>query len=75
MRTNQQSPDGELRLAIVGGGETDVELAAELYHVINLLKMYGMQNMSAERLKIDLIATVRSSLNRHYKARLMIKSM
>jgi len=52
MRTNQQSPDSELRLAIVGGGETGVELAAELYHIINLLKMYGMPNMSAVRLKI-----------------------
>jgi len=51
MRTNQQSTDGELRLAIVGG-ETGVELAAELYHIINLLKMYGMPNMSAVRLKI-----------------------
>jgi len=55
MRTNQQSADGELRLAIVGGGATGVELAAELYHVADLLKIYGMPDMSAKRLKIDLI--------------------
>jgi NADH dehydrogenase len=55
MRINQQSSDSELRLAIVGGGATGVELAAELYHVADLLKIYGMPDMSAKRLKIDLI--------------------
>ncbi len=55
MRTNQQSCDGDLKLAIVGGGATGVELAAELYHVADLLKIYGMPDMSAKRLKIDLI--------------------
>jgi len=55
MRTNQQSSDGDLKLAIVGGGATGVELAAELYHVADLLKIYGMPDMSAKRLKIDLI--------------------
>ncbi|MEH6580023.1 MAG: NAD(P)/FAD-dependent oxidoreductase [Amphritea sp.] len=55
MRINQQSSDGELRLAIVGGGATGVELAAELNHVADLLKIYGMPDMSAKRLKIDLI--------------------
>lgn len=55
MRINQQSADAELRLAIVGGGATGVELAAELYHVADLLKIYGMPAMSAKRLKIDLI--------------------
>jgi NADH dehydrogenase len=55
MRVNQQSSDGELKLAIVGGGATGVELAAELYHVADLLKIYGMPDMSAKRLRIDLI--------------------
>ena len=55
MRINQQSSEGELKLAIVGGGATGVELAAELYHVADLLKIYGMPDMSAKRLKIDLI--------------------
>ena len=55
LRLNQQSTDGTLRLAIVGGGATGVELAAELYHVADLMKMYGMPDMSAKRLKITLI--------------------
>jgi NADH dehydrogenase len=55
MRTNQQSSDSVLSLAIVGGGATGVELAAELYHVAGLLQGYGMPNMSAKRLKINLI--------------------
>ncbi|GGK82428.1 NAD(P)/FAD-dependent oxidoreductase [Amphritea balenae] len=55
MRINQQSSAAELRLAIVGGGATGVELAAELNHVADLLKIYGMPDMSSQRLKIDLI--------------------
>lgn len=55
MRLNQQGTEGVLKLAIVGGGATGVELAAELYHVADLLKMYGMPEMSAKRLKITLI--------------------
>lgn len=55
LRINQQSSDAALRLAIVGGGATGVELAAELYHVADLLKVYGMPEMSAKRLKITLI--------------------
>lgn len=55
LRVNQQSDQGVLRLAIVGGGATGVELAAELYHVADLLKVYGMPQMSAKRLKISLI--------------------
>ena len=55
LRINQKSAEAELRLAIVGGGATGVELAAELNHVADLLKVYGMPDMSAKRLKIDLI--------------------
>lgn len=55
LRINQQSPDSSLNLAIVGGGATGVELAAELCHVADLLKVYGMPDMSAKRLKISLI--------------------
>ncbi len=55
LRVNQQSDQGVLQLAIVGGGATGVELAAELYHVADLLKVYGMPQMSAKRLKISLI--------------------
>lgn len=55
LKINQQSSDAELRLAIVGGGATGVELAAELNHVADLLQVYGMPDMSAKRLRIDLI--------------------
>ncbi|OUR81051.1 FAD-dependent oxidoreductase [Colwellia psychrerythraea] len=54
-RINQQSPDCKLQIAIVGGGATGVELAAELYRVADLLNVYGMPDMSAKRIKIDLI--------------------
>ncbi|WP_372597136.1 NAD(P)/FAD-dependent oxidoreductase [Amphritea sp.] len=55
LRINQKSSDAKLRLAIVGGGATGVELAAELYHVADLFKIYGMPEMSGKRLSIDLI--------------------
>ena len=55
LRINQKSSDAKLRLAIVGGGATGVELAAELYHVADMLKIYGMPEMSGKRLCIDLI--------------------
>ncbi|WP_432473489.1 NAD(P)/FAD-dependent oxidoreductase [Amphritea sp. HPY] len=55
LKINQQSSEAELRLAIVGGGATGVELAAELNHVADLLQVYGMPDMSAKRLRIDLI--------------------
>jgi NADH dehydrogenase len=49
---NQQQA---LNIAIVGGGATGVELSAELYHVSELLKLYGLTNMSSKRLHIHLI--------------------
>ncbi len=55
LRINQKVSDEKLRLAIVGGGATGVELAAELYHVADLFKIYGMPEMSGKRLSIDLI--------------------
>ncbi len=48
-------PLHSLNIAIVGGGATGVELSAELYHVSDLLKIYGLTNMSAKRLHIHLI--------------------
>ncbi|MBB1485843.1 NAD(P)/FAD-dependent oxidoreductase [Oceanospirillum sediminis] len=55
IRINQQERAEELHIAIVGGGATGVELSAELYHVADLLKSYGMPGMSARQLKISLI--------------------
>ena len=44
-----------LNVAIVGGGATGTELAAQLHHIANLARSYGMPNMSAERLSISII--------------------
>ncbi|WP_111980431.1 NAD(P)/FAD-dependent oxidoreductase [Algibacillus agarilyticus] len=45
----------KLRIAIVGGGATGTELAAQLHYIGNLAKSYGMPNMSADRLSITII--------------------
>ncbi len=50
-----QDLDGVLNVAIVGAGATGVELSAELHHVTELLKDYGMPNMTPKQLKITLI--------------------
>ena len=50
-----ENPQHALNIAIVGGGATGVELSAELYHVSDLLKIYGLTNMTAKRLHIHLI--------------------
>ena len=56
LRINQGCVDKhELKVAIVGGGATGTELAAQLHHVANLAKAYGMPEMSAERLKVSII--------------------
>lgn len=55
IRINQKDDAEELHIAIVGGGATGVELSAELYHVADLLKSYGMPKMTANQLKISLI--------------------
>ena len=43
------------RLAIVGAGATGVELSAELYHVIEVVSIYDLDNRNGQRLAIDLI--------------------
>jgi len=55
LRINQQPDVNKLHIAIVGGGATGVELSAELYHVTELIKSYGMPNVAASQLKISLI--------------------
>ncbi|TBR45044.1 NAD(P)/FAD-dependent oxidoreductase [Marinomonas agarivorans] len=55
LKRQQADDDSTLDVAIVGGGATGVELSAELYHVADLLKVYGMSGMSAKRLKVELI--------------------
>ena len=52
-----QLPEEQNRLsiAIVGGGATGVELSAELVHVAQLLKHYGMSAFTSTKLTIHLI--------------------
>jgi NADH dehydrogenase len=44
-----------VRIAIVGGGATGVELAAELYNAAAALKFYGLEVFDETRLKVTLI--------------------
>ncbi len=50
-----ENQKAELHVAIVGGGATGTELAAQLHHIANLARAYGMPKMSAERLKITIL--------------------
>jgi NADH dehydrogenase len=47
-------PQRKFNIAIVGGGATGVELAAELYHTMHELHQYGSQ-LSLERVSISVI--------------------
>ncbi|MFI4868356.1 MAG: NAD(P)/FAD-dependent oxidoreductase [Steroidobacterales bacterium] len=44
-----------VRIAIVGGGATGVELAAELYNAASALRYYGLEDFDETRLKVTLI--------------------
>ncbi|WJG09819.1 NAD(P)/FAD-dependent oxidoreductase [Aliiglaciecola sp. LCG003] len=56
LKLNQQADNSsQLKIAIVGGGATGTELAAELHHVANLAKSYGMPDMSSARLSISIL--------------------
>lgn len=63
LRINQsQDQNQRLKVAIVGGGATGTELAAQLHYVGNLAKAYGMPDMSAERLEISIVEAGKSIL-------------
>ncbi len=47
--------DAHVRIAIVGGGATGVELAAELYNAAAGLRYYGLEVFDESRLEISLI--------------------
>lgn len=55
LRVHQTGADEKLKIAIVGGGATGVELSAELFHVADMLKAYGMPDMSGKRVHVELI--------------------
>ncbi len=48
-------PKDKLNIAIVGGGATGVELAAELYHAAAELNLYGFADLRQGRLNISVI--------------------
>lgn len=54
-QVHQNTQKSQLDIAIVGAGATGVELSAELYHVADLLKVYGLSNMTSAKLNIHLI--------------------
>jgi NADH dehydrogenase len=56
-RTLSQNPDSDavVRVDIVGGGATGVELAAELYNSAAGLRHYGLEVFDESRLKVTLI--------------------
>jgi len=47
--------DARVRIAIVGGGATGVELAAELYNAADALSHYGLEVFDRRRLEVTLI--------------------
>ena len=53
--TADPSADAYARVAIVGGGATGVELAAELYSAADALGFYGLEVFDSKRLQVTLI--------------------
>lgn len=49
------SADSEVRIAIVGGGATGVELSAELHHAVADIHNYGFNQVSSSQLKVTLV--------------------
>jgi NADH dehydrogenase len=47
--------DARVEVAIVGGGATGIELAAELYNAAAALKHYGLEVFDESRLKVTLV--------------------
>jgi len=54
MQTNALA-DEYVRIAVVGGGATGVELAAELYNAAEALQHYGLEVFDSSRLDVTLI--------------------
>ena len=47
--------DARVEIAIVGGGATGVELAAELYDAAGALRRYGLEDFDESRLRVTLL--------------------
>jgi NADH dehydrogenase len=52
---SSDSPQTSLSLAIVGGGATGVELAADMHNVVERLRDYGFDHFSQGRLSVTVI--------------------
>jgi NADH dehydrogenase len=52
---NDPASDAHVRIAVVGGGATGVELAAELYNSASALGHYGLEVFDESRLEVTLI--------------------
>lgn len=50
-----EASDARVRVAIVGGGATGVELAAELFNAADALSHYGLEVFDRGRLKVTLV--------------------
>ena len=50
-----EAADARVRLLIVGGGATGVELAAELYNSAGALRFYGLEVFDESRLEVTLL--------------------
>ncbi|MFN7674073.1 MAG: NAD(P)/FAD-dependent oxidoreductase, partial [bacterium] len=59
LRTNHAHQTGDteaaVRISIVGGGATGVELAAELYNAAKALRHYGLEVFDESKLEVSLI--------------------
>ena len=59
LRTNHAhrtgNPQARVRVSIVGGGATGVELAAELYNAAKALRHYGLEVFDESKLEVSLI--------------------
>ncbi|WP_296718442.1 NAD(P)/FAD-dependent oxidoreductase [Erythrobacter sp.] len=52
---NDPTANEQVRIAIVGGGATGVELAAELYNAAGALRHYGLEVFDESRLHVSLL--------------------
>jgi NADH dehydrogenase len=53
--SSDEPRDEHVRVSIVGGGATGVELAAELYNAASALRHYGLEVFDEQRLQVTLI--------------------
>ncbi|MCG6120370.1 MAG: NAD(P)/FAD-dependent oxidoreductase [Blastomonas sp.] len=52
---NTGDPDARVRICIIGGGATGVELSAELYNAAKALRNYGLEVFDESKLEVTLV--------------------